>query len=252
MAAARLPGCTNGMWTVKLLLEAGISFPPFLFMKGEVWQLETGDASACWKCGKAGHIGDKCRQAVNILAESLASPAVGDQPSWAHVVKEGVSVVPHPPPSVILNPELFRNSVKATSEILVAVKAALKGVSKVADTDPRVTQVQAVDDVDKDAPEEHSYALVDTPSPAMDISVGDVVKENMSMQGNTSSNGESQIHQKKKAKLVGDFSHWITLYPALLTFTIISPDQEKSRMRLVRIQVIVVVRMVFIILICMG
>ena len=85
----KLPGCTNGIWTVKLLLKAGMSLPPFLIMKdeGEVWQLATGEASVCWKCGKAGHIGDKCRQAVNVLAESLASPAVGDQPSWAHVVK---------------------------------------------------------------------------------------------------------------------------------------------------------------------
>ena len=84
----KLPGCTNGIWTVKLLLKAGISLPPFLIMKdeGEVWQLATGEASVCWKCGKAGHIGDKCRQAVNILAESIVSPAVGDQPSWAHVV----------------------------------------------------------------------------------------------------------------------------------------------------------------------
>ena len=74
--------------------------PPFLIMKddGEVWQLATGEASVCWKCGGSGHIGDKCRQAVNILAESIASPAVGVQPSWAHVVKGGVSLVVSPPP----------------------------------------------------------------------------------------------------------------------------------------------------------
>ena len=59
----KLPGCTNGIWTVKLVLKDGFSLPPFLIMKdeGEVWQLATGEASVCWKCGKAGHIGDKCR-----------------------------------------------------------------------------------------------------------------------------------------------------------------------------------------------
>ena len=38
---------------------------------GEVWQLATEESSVRWKCGKAGHIGDKCRQAVNVLAEAL-------------------------------------------------------------------------------------------------------------------------------------------------------------------------------------
>ena len=110
-----------------------MSLPPFLIMKdeGEVWQLATGESSVCWKCGKAGHIGDKCRQDVNILAESIAGPAVGDQPSWAHVVKGGVSVVPPPPPfppRVLAKPQLFRNPYKATSEILIAAKAALNVV----------------------------------------------------------------------------------------------------------------------------
>ena len=40
----KLPGCTNGIWTVKLVLKDGFSLPPFLIMKdeGEVWQLATG------------------------------------------------------------------------------------------------------------------------------------------------------------------------------------------------------------------
>ena len=65
-----------------MILKAGISLPPFLIMKdeGEVWQLATGEASVCWKSGLAGHIGDRCRQVVNFLAESIASPAVGNQP----------------------------------------------------------------------------------------------------------------------------------------------------------------------------
>ena len=91
LISQKVPGCTNGIWTVKMFVFEGKSLPPFLIMKdeGEVWQLANGEASVCWKCGQEGHIGDKCRQAVNVLAESLASHAVGVQPSWAHVVKGG-------------------------------------------------------------------------------------------------------------------------------------------------------------------
>ena len=125
------------------------------------------------------------------VAESIASPAVGDQPSWAHVVKGGVSVVPPPPippPPVIPNPQLFRNPF---------AKAALKVVPKAADAGPVAASLA---NVDKEA-HEHSYALANPPSPAMEISVGDV--ENISMEGNTSS-GESQFPHHKKAKLGAD------------------------------------------------
>ena len=66
-----------------------------------------------------------------VYIESIASPAVGNQPSWAHVVKGGVSVVPlspPPPPPVQANPPLLRSPYKATSDILIAAKAALKAV----------------------------------------------------------------------------------------------------------------------------
>ena len=127
----KLPGCTNGIWTVRLVMRAGMCLPPFLVMKdeGEVWQLATGETSVCWKCGQSGHIGDKCRQPVTVLAESIASLAVGNQPSWAHVVKGGVSVVPTPPPpppGVQARPGLFRDPFKVTRNILTAAKAALK------------------------------------------------------------------------------------------------------------------------------
>ena len=58
----KLPGCTNGIWTVKLILVKNKLLPPFLIMKeeGEVWQLATGEISAFWKCGQPGHIGDSC------------------------------------------------------------------------------------------------------------------------------------------------------------------------------------------------
>ena len=98
----KLPGCTNGIWTVKLILEEHKLLPPFLIMKeeGEVWQLATGEVSVCWKCGQSGHIGDKCHQDVSVLAASLASAAVSLQPSWAHVVRGARAgpLCPRPPP----------------------------------------------------------------------------------------------------------------------------------------------------------
>ena len=100
----KLPGCTNGIWTVKLIMDKDKCLPPFLIMKeeGEVWQLATGgEASVCWKCGQPGHIGDKCHQDVSALAASLSSSAESHQPSWAHVVRGARGVVlqhPRPPP----------------------------------------------------------------------------------------------------------------------------------------------------------
>ena len=207
----KLPGCTNGIWTVKLLLKAGMSLPPFLIMKdeGEFWQLATGEASVCWKCGKAGHIGDKCRQVVNILAESIASPAVGDQPSWAHIVKGGVSVVPPPPippPMLPANPMLFRNPFKATSEILLAAKAALKVVvPRVVEVVPRVPVVVSTADVDVDDTE-HSYAALAAPqSPALEVYIADDENEDAYMQVNLSS-VVSKVFQPKKAKLSAELN----------------------------------------------
>ena len=126
LISKKLPGCTNGIWTVKMFVFEGKSLPPFLIMKddGEVWQLANGEASVCWKCGQEGHIGDKCRQAVNVLAESLASPAVGVQPSWAHVVKGGVSVVPTPPPAPP-RPQPQPITIAISRAILRAAKSAL-------------------------------------------------------------------------------------------------------------------------------
>ena len=127
LISKKLPGCTNGIWTVKMFVFEGKSLPPFLIMKdeGEVWQLANGEASVCWKCGQEGHIGDKCRQAVNVLAESLASPAVGVQPSWAHVVKGGVSVVPTPPPAPP-RPQPQPITIAISRAILRAAKSSLK------------------------------------------------------------------------------------------------------------------------------
>ena len=121
----------------------------------------------CWKCGQSGHIGDKCRQAVNILAESLASPAIGAQPSWAHVVKGGVSVVvspPHPPPPRPHARQQNLTFLKLSSVTLKAGKSSLKHVpepqislfdpvGKVV-TDPK--HAEQISDVQTDVPVEAS------------------------------------------------------------------------------------------------
>ena len=78
LISKKLPGCTNGIWTVKLIMDKEKSLPPFLIMKeeGEVWQLATGgEVSVCWKCGQPGHIGDKCHQDVSALASNLSNSA---------------------------------------------------------------------------------------------------------------------------------------------------------------------------------
>ena len=67
---------------------------------------------------------------VNVLSESIASPAVGVQPSWAHVVKGGVSVVPSPPP-LPPRPQPQVNARTITSEILKIAKSSLKHVEQV-------------------------------------------------------------------------------------------------------------------------
>ena len=124
----KLPGCSNGIWTVRLILERFKTLPPFLIMKeeGEVWQLATGEISVCWKCGLQGHIGDKCLQDVSVLASSLTGQAVTQQPSWAHVVR-GVQVVPHHPlpPVQPLLPSVGVLSMPISAEALVLARSAL-------------------------------------------------------------------------------------------------------------------------------
>ena len=200
LISKKLPGCTNGIWTVKMFVSEGKSLPPFLIMKddGEVWQLATGESSVCWKCGQAGHIGDKCRQAVNVLAESLASPAVGVQPSWAHVVKGGVSVVPTPPP-LPPRPQVQQLiSVQLSSFILKNAKASLKivgsptGASSVA----ALGKVMEFQEVFTEEAQEHSFAQAESrANNAFDTSVEDEInKEEID-------NTPSKFCPLKKAKL---------------------------------------------------
>ena len=215
LISKKLPGCTNGIWTVKMFVGEGKSLPPFLIMKddGEVWQLATGEASVCWKCGQHGHIGDKCRQAVNILAESLASSALGDQPSWAHVVKGGVSVVPTPPPPPPRRPQAQQLIYfKLSSAILKSGKTSLKVVP--------LPEVKAVDKVGKVVGDqvtnldriaidvvEHSYALLPDPGALIDDDSMDVNLPNSAeavMKEKDVDNVEED-ETKKEGSSVGDF-----------------------------------------------
>ena len=100
--------------------------------------------------------------------------------------------------------EYFIGAIKEESvDRVVNVDGADESTSYTSLAEPKVNvQVQAEADVDQGAPE-HSYALVTPPSPGMEVSVGDVEDKNVSMEGNTSS-GETQIPQKKKAKLAGN------------------------------------------------
>ena len=128
ISGKKLPGCTNGIWTVRLILGQGRSLPPFLIIKeeGEVWQLATGEISVCWKCGVNGHIGDKCFQDVSALASSLAGPAVSQQPSWAHVVRGAHAAPPHPQPPVLPHPAAAGVlSVPLTAKALVLARSTL-------------------------------------------------------------------------------------------------------------------------------
>ena len=203
LISKKLPGCTNGIWTVKMFLGEGKYLPPFLIMKddGEVWQLATGEASVCWKCGQSGHIGDKCRQAVNILAESLASPAVGVQPSWAHVVRGGVSLVvtPPPPPPCPKPQQLF--NFKLSCVILRAGKASLKAVNEpIVRNFEKVGKVvseyeKVVDDFDKtveNTPTHH----VEAASMVVQLSFPDAVQDD----------AMTLCPSKKKAKLSSEVS----------------------------------------------
>ena len=128
ISSKKLPGCSNGIWTVRLILERCKTLPPFLIMKeeGEIWQLTTGEMSVCWKCGLKGHIGDKCLQDVSALASGLTGPAVIQQPSWAHVVR-GVQVAPHHPlpPAQPLLPSVGVLSRPISVGALVLAKTAL-------------------------------------------------------------------------------------------------------------------------------
>ena len=95
----KLPNVTNGTWTVRMIVAEEKIIPSFVFVSadGEIWQLaHDNQETICWKCGKRGHIGSRCREkAVSIEADLLSvgqpgqiDPAPPVQ-TWAHVVRGG-------------------------------------------------------------------------------------------------------------------------------------------------------------------
>ena len=81
-----------------MIVGEGKTIPSFVFVSsdGEIWQLaHDNQETICWKCGKKGHIGSRCREkAVSIEADLLALPRPDQlQPTalpvqtWAHVVR---------------------------------------------------------------------------------------------------------------------------------------------------------------------
>ena len=95
--AGRLPGVTNGTWTLRVkILDPDMIIPSYIHRRdeGELWSLNfEGRVFCCWKCGSGNHIGDKCRdqtrtvdeifQGVNDDGENVAKP------TWAAVVRSG-------------------------------------------------------------------------------------------------------------------------------------------------------------------
>ena len=95
------------------------------------------------------------------MAESLASPAIGAQPSWAHVVKGGVSLVVSPPPPPRPCPHARQQNLtffKLSSGILKEGKTSLKHVSEpvISLFDPvgKVVTGKEIVDVLTDVPEQ--------------------------------------------------------------------------------------------------
>ena len=97
----KLPNVTNGTWSVRMIVGEGKTIPSFVFVSadGEIWQLaHDNQVTICWKCGKQGHIGGRCKeQAVSIEADLVPGVPVDSQgaapppvQTWAHVVRGGV------------------------------------------------------------------------------------------------------------------------------------------------------------------
>ena len=94
----RLPGVTNGMWTVKAkILDPDKDLPSYIHRQdeGEIWSLNfEGRRFVCWKCGSSAHIGDKCREPGRTFEETFPEQQddeTGGTPApaitWAAVVR---------------------------------------------------------------------------------------------------------------------------------------------------------------------
>ena len=100
LLSKKLPNVTNGTWTVRMVVGEDKTIPSFVFVRdeGEIWQLaHDSQATICWKCGKEGHIGGRCKEQavsidVDLLPEHRGEGGVEVTPpvqTWAHVVRRG-------------------------------------------------------------------------------------------------------------------------------------------------------------------
>ena len=95
--ATRLPGVTNGTWTMRVrIADAEKIIPSYIHRRdeGELWSLNfEGRVFCCWKCGNGSHIGDKCRDQSRTFEEIFGGvDSVVDEfvkPTWAAVVRSG-------------------------------------------------------------------------------------------------------------------------------------------------------------------
>ena len=95
--AARLPGVTNGQWSVRLkIADQDKVIPSYIHRRdeGELWSLNfEGRVFCCWKCGSGNHIGDKCPEQARTFDEIFNGSASDDnfqEPTWAVVVRRGI------------------------------------------------------------------------------------------------------------------------------------------------------------------
>ena len=95
--ASRLPGVTNGVWTLRVkILDPDMIIPSYIHRRdeGELWSLNfEGRVFCCWKCGSGNHIGDKCRDQDRTFDEIFSGADVYEgefvKPTWAAVVRSG-------------------------------------------------------------------------------------------------------------------------------------------------------------------
>ena len=95
--SARLPGVTNGTWSLRVkIADADKSIPSYIHRRdeGELWSLNfEGRVFCCWKCGSSMHIGDKCREQNKTFEETFGGTGEGSEgymnSTWAAVVRSG-------------------------------------------------------------------------------------------------------------------------------------------------------------------
>ena len=95
--AGRLPGVTNGTWTLRVkFFDSDKVIPSYIHRRdeGELWSLNfEGRVFCCWKCGSGTHVGDKCRDQTRTFDEVFSEVDTYEgeslKPTWAAVVRSG-------------------------------------------------------------------------------------------------------------------------------------------------------------------